>query len=115
MIHASSTGTVFSSVKITDDGFGKLNLVRTDPLTQITTTIYSGIGEIYYSTGIIKFNGKFAPISIGNSQRFLTITVTPLNTDIFSFENKILRISRVHTDSVSISMVPYEIRKQFTA
>jgi hypothetical protein len=115
MIHASSTGTVFSSVRITDDGFGKLNLVRTDPLTQITTTIYSGIGEIYYSTGIIKFNGKFAPISIGNSQRFLTITVTPLNTDIFSFENKILRISRVHTDSVSISMVPYEIRKQFTA
>lgn len=115
MIHASSTGTVFSSVRITDDGFGKLNLVRTDPLTQITTTIYYGIGEIYYSTGIIKFNGKFAPISIGNSQRFLTITVTPLNTDIFSFENKILRISRVHTDSVSISMVPYEIRKQFTA
>lgn len=115
MIHASSTGTVFSSVRITDDGFGKLNLVRTDPLTQITTTIYSSIGEIYYSTGIIKFNGKFAPISIGNSQRFLTITVTPLNTDIFSFENKILRISRVHTDSVSISMVPYEIRKQFTA
>jgi hypothetical protein len=115
MIHASSTGTVFSSVRITDDGFGKLNLVRTDPLTQITTTIYSGIGEIYYSTGIIKFNGKFAPISIGNSQRFLTVTVTPLNTDIFSFENKILRISRVHTDSVSISMVPYEIRKQFTA
>ena len=30
-------------------------------------------------------------------------------------ENKILRISRVYTDSVSISMVPYEIRKQFTA
>lgn len=115
MIHASSTGTVFSSVRITDDGFGKLNLVRIDPLTQITTTVYYGIGEIYYSTGIIKFNGKFAPISIGNSQRFLTVTVTPLNTDIFSFENKILRISRVHTDSVTISMVPYEIRKQFTA
>lgn len=115
MIHANSFGTIFSSVRIVDNGLGKLNLVRTDTTTGVTDTIYAGVGEIYYSTGIIKFNGKFAPISTGNSQRFLTITVCPLNTDIFSFENKILRISRVYTDSVDISMIPYETRKQFNA
>ena len=115
MIHASSTGTVFSSVQVVDDGAGKLNLVNTDPVTGIKVEIYKGVGSIDYSLGIIKFNGKFAPIASTVFQRFLTITVTPKNTDIFSFENKILRISRVYTDSVSISMVPYEIRKQFTA
>ena len=52
-------------------------------------------------------NGK--PIS---QNIFFTITVQPDNKDIFVFENKILRVSRGYSDSVKVSLVSQENRKQ---
>lgn len=115
MTHNSSNGTSFSNVKVTDDGLGKLNLTNTDPTTSESSVIYYGVGTVDYAVGLVKFNGKFSPTVSTSTERFLTITVVPKNTDIFSYENKILRISRVYTDSVSIAMIPYETRKKFTS
>ena len=71
--------------------------------------VYTNIGVVDYANGTVKFNTAFAPTSVSP---LFTITVQPENTDIFVFENKILRMSRGYADSVSISLQSQVSRKQ---
>lgn len=106
--HKNTDGVVVSNVYATDDGYGKINLVTTDDIGS-PIIVYPNIGIIDYANGTVKFNTAFAPVS---SSALFTITVQPENSDIFVFENKILRMSRGYTDSVRISLQSQVSRKQ---
>lgn len=110
--HKNTANTVIYSCLLQDDGTGKINVISIDDTTNAVTIVYPSVGTITYNTGIISFNSKFLPIINTTAQQYLTITVTPKNTDVFVFENKILRISGVHADSISIQMSAYEKRKE---
>ena len=112
LVHLNTSGDTVTDAVVTDDGDGKLNVIRVDVITDEVVMVYPSIGTVNYKTGVLLFNSKFLPIVADSSYQFLNITVVPSNTDIFVFENKILRVSRVHTDSVSVSLVPYEKRKE---
>ena len=106
--HKNTNGVIVNDVYATDDGYGKINLVTTDA-NGSQSTVYPNIGVVDYANGTVKFNTAFAPTSVSP---LFTITVQPDNTDIFVFENKILRMSRGYTDSVSISLQSQVSRKQ---
>ena len=112
IVHATTNGGVVSDARIVDDGNGKLNVVRLDTVNNVVVLVYPSVGTVNYKTGYVSFNNKFVPIVSNSAYQFLSITVTPANTDVFVFENKILRVSRVHPDSVSVKMVAYEKRKE---
>lgn len=105
--HRNTDGTVVSGVYAEDDGFGKINLVTKDDNND-TVLVYPNIGNIDYAKGIINFNTSFSPIS---RSTFFTVTVQPQNRDIFVFENKILRISRGYSDSITVSLQTQVNRK----
>jgi hypothetical protein len=106
--HKNTSGIVVSGVYVTDDGYGKLNLVNTDSDGKISL-VYPNIGTIDYENGVVSMNTSFSPTS---TSQFFTITVEPKNKDIFVFENKILRVSRGYPDSVSVSLQSQTNRKQ---
>ena len=111
--HKNYVGTVVGRCQVCDDGAGVLNVVHVDPITGVVTSVYPAVGSVDYEIGVVSFNGKFNPMILTAVQSYLHINVIPVNTDLFVFENKILRISRVYTDSISLQMVPYESRKKF--
>jgi hypothetical protein len=106
--HKNTDGAIVNDVYATDDGYGKINLVTIDA-NGSQSTVYPNIGVVDYANGTVKFNTAFAPTSVSP---LFTITVQPDNTDIFVFENKILRMSRGYSDSVSISLQSQVSRKQ---
>ena len=106
--HKNTDGVIVNDVYATDDGYGKINLVTTDA-NGSESMVYPNIGVVDYANGTVKFNTAFAPTSVSP---LFTITVQPENTDIFVFENKILRMSRGYADSVSISLQSQVSRKQ---
>jgi hypothetical protein len=106
--HRNTDGVIVDNVYAVDDGYGKINLVTTDS-TGTQSLVYPNIGVVDYANGTIKFNTAFAPTS---STVLFTVTVQPQNTDIFVFENKILRVSRGYPDSVRISLQSQTSRKQ---
>lgn len=106
--HKNTDGIVLTDVHGEDDGFGNINLVKTDE-NGMDTIVFPRIGSIDYMNGIVNFSTSFSPII--PSQLF-TVTVDPQNTDVFVFENKILRISKGYSDSVTISMQSAFVRKQ---
>ena len=106
--HVGDDGTVYNSVSVTDDGNGNLDLVVLES-SGVQRKVLIGIGTVDYENGAVKFNTNFTPIS---QNIFFTITVQPDNKDIFVFENKILRVSRGYSDSVKVSLVSQENRKQ---
>lgn len=106
--HRNTDGIIVNDVYASDDGYGKINLVTNDA-NGIPSTVYPNIGVVDYTNGTVKFNTAFSPTS---ASTLFTITVQPENTDIFVFENKILRMSRGYTDSVSISLQSQVSRKQ---
>jgi hypothetical protein len=110
--HYNKDGVLVNNVSAVDDGYGKLNLITVDA-EGIQTTVYSNIGSVNYTEGIIKFNTAFIPNPTNSAASpFFTITVQPENSDVFVFENKILRISRGYADSVSVSLQSQTNRKQ---
>jgi hypothetical protein len=106
--HKNTDGVIVNDVYATDDGYGKINLVTTDA-NGSQSTVYPNIGVVDYANGTVRFNTAFSPTSVSP---LFTITVQPDNTDIFVFENKILRMSRGYADSVSISLQSQVSRKQ---
>jgi hypothetical protein len=106
--HKNTDGVIVNDVYATDDGYGKINLVTTDA-NGSQSMVYPNIGVVDYANGTVRFNTAFAPTSVSP---LFTITVQPENADIFVFENKILRMSRGYSDSVSISLQSQVSRKQ---
>lgn len=112
IVHKNTAGTILYDVKVLDDGYGKLNVISVDSTTGVSTIVYPSVGIVNYKTGVITFDGKFSPIIVTSKQQYLTLTVKPLNDDVFVFENKILRISNVHADSVSVKLISHQKRKE---
>ena len=112
IVHKNTAGTILYDVKVLDDGYGKLNVISVDSTTGVSTIVYPSVGTVNYKTGVITFDGKFSPIIVTSKQQYLTLTVKPLNDDVFVFENKILRISNVHADSVSVKLISHQKRKE---
>ena len=106
--HVGVDGNVYESVTVEDDGFGHLDLVSTDSVLG-KRIIYPKIGEIDYDAGMVSFGSKFSPVT---SEVFFAVTVQPRNSDLFVFENSVMRVNRGYTDSVSVTVVPQVIRKQ---
>ena len=106
--HENTDGTLITDVYGEDDGYGHINLVKTDE-DGMSSLVYPRIGSVDYMNGIVNFSTSFSPVI--RSQLF-TVTVDPQNTDVFVFENKILRISKGYSDSVTVSMQSNYIRKQ---
>jgi len=106
--HKNTEGTLINAVYAIDNGNGKLNLVAKDSESEKLVVVYPNIGTVDYDTGKINFSTFFSPVSINT---YLTITVQPRNTDIFVFENSMLRISRGYSDSVNVSVLTETTRK----
>jgi len=106
--HKNMGGQVVSSVFAEDDGYGIINLVSNDASGK-KILVYANIGRVDYDAGVVNFNTSFRPVS---ATTLFTVTVQPRNTDIFVFENKILRISRGYSDSVRVSLNTQVSRKQ---
>lgn len=106
--HVGDDGSVYDSVSVADDGNGNLNLVVLES-TGTQRVVLFGIGTVDYMSGAVKFNTNFTPIS---QNVFFTVTVQPENKDIFVFENKVLRVNRAYADSVKVSLITQENRKQ---
>lgn len=106
--HRNTDGTVVTGVFAVDDGNGKINLITTDSGGN-RMMVYPNIGVVDYANGKVSFNTAFSPVS---TNPFFTVTVEPKNKDIFVFENKILRVSRGYSDSVSVSLQSQINRKQ---
>ncbi|MBM3202282.1 hypothetical protein FJZ55_00025 [Candidatus Woesearchaeota archaeon] len=106
--HINTIGTLVSDVYIEDDGNGKINLVKTE-VDKSKILVYPNIGKIEYASGKLKFSTLFSPIS--NNPLF-SVTVKPQNTDLFVFENKIMRVNRAYTDSVKVGVSTQTDRKQ---
>lgn len=105
--HRNTDGEIISGVYAEDDGFGKITLLSKDENNN-PVLVYPNIGVVDYAKGTINFNTSFSPIS---TNAFFTVTVQPQNKDIFVFENKILRISRGYSDSVSVTLQSQVNRK----
>lgn len=106
--HKNTDGVTVQDVYAEDDGFGNINLVKTDE-DGMNSLVYPRIGSVDYMNGIVNFSTSFSPTI--RSQLF-TVTVDPQNTDVFVFENKILRVSKGYSDSVTVSMQNNYVRKQ---
>jgi hypothetical protein len=105
--HTPKVGGDPVDVVVSDDGYGVLNLVNYDS-TGKQIVIYSKIGTVDYTKGIVRFNTAFSPTGV----TLLTLTVQPKNTDLFVFENKMVRVNRGYTDSVKVSVVRQSTRKE---
>ena len=106
--HRNTDGVKIDGVYTVDDGFGRLNLVANDTSGN-QFLVYPHIGVCDYANGTVRFNTAFTPIS---SNPLFTVTVQPKNSDLFVFENKVLRVSKGYADSVRVSLQSQEIRKQ---
>jgi len=106
--HPNFDGTVVNGVRAEDDGSGNINLVGVDS-DGSKYLVYPKIGTVDYDDGMINFNTSFSPVI---DDPLFTVTVQPRNSDIFVFENKILRVSRGYTDSVRVSVQSQTARKQ---
>lgn len=106
--HVNTSGILQADVRAVDDGFGNIDLVRKDESgNQIV--VYPKIGTVDYETGVLRFSSKFAPQTAAS---VFTVTVEPRNTDLYVFENKIMRISRGYSDSIKVSTVNKSVRRQ---
>jgi hypothetical protein len=106
--HIGDDGSVYESVTVEDDGNSTLNLVVLESNGDVRVVL-RGIGTVDYETGSVRFNTNFKPIS---QNIFFVVTAQPSNKDIFVFENNILRVSRAYSDSVKVSLITQETRKQ---
>jgi hypothetical protein len=107
--HKDINGNIVASgVYAEDDNTGTINLVRNDSATGEKVLVYPKIGLVDYDAGKIDFNTSFSPTS---ASAFFSITVEPRNTDVFVFENKVLRVSRGYADSVTVNVVTETSRK----
>jgi hypothetical protein len=110
--HYTKDGVLVANATAADDGYGKLNIVTTD-LNGVQTVIYSDIGTVDYANGTIKFTTSFNPNPTNTvASPLFTVTVKPENTDVFVFENNIIRVNRGYADSVSVSLQTQTNRKQ---
>lgn len=106
--HRDSFGQIVNGVYCIDNGYGRLNLAATDTSGNVRI-VYSNIGTVDYDLGTVNFSTAFAPIT-GN--QLFTVTVQPWSTDVYVFENKILRVSRGYSDSVKVSLRTDTNRRQ---
>jgi hypothetical protein len=90
-----------------DDGLGVLNLVSKDSSGKETVE-YPSIGKVDYRKGLVSFSTAFSPQGSG---LFMSVTVEPQNKDLYVFENRIFRISRAYSDSVSVTVLTETSRK----
>jgi hypothetical protein len=104
--HRDKFGVLYQNVTGVDDGNGTINLVTTDQNGN-RKLVYQNIGTIDYDAGVIRFSTNFNPVG-----GFLfTVTVEPRYSDLFVFENKIFKINRGYSDSVNVSVVSQNTRK----
>lgn len=106
--HRDSFGEIVNGVYCIDNGYGRLNLAATDTSGNVRI-VYPNIGTVDYDLGTVNFSTAFAPIT-GN--QLFTVTVQPWSTDVYVFENKILRVSRGYSDSVKVSLRTDTNRRQ---
>lgn len=104
--HKDKFGVLHSGVIAIDNGLGTINLITIDSKGN-KKIIYDNIGLVDYDTGVVRFNTNFNPVGT-----FLfSVTAKPLNSDLFVYENNILRINRGYSDSVKVSIVNQDSRK----
>jgi hypothetical protein len=106
--HKDVFGVVYNNVSAVDNSDGRIDLVRIDE-EGMSKLVYQNIGSVDYEKGIVRFNTNFSPTS---SDIFLTVTVEPQNDDLFVFENKMFRISRAYSDSISVDLTTQSNRKK---
>jgi|688.fasta_scaffold00624_19 hypothetical protein len=101
--HKNYDGTTVYNCTLEDDGYGVLNVVKYET-SGAKTVVLKGVGTIEYSTGIIRLNSKFVPQIAEGIVYGITVTVQPQNQDLYVKENRIIRINRGYSDSVSVSL-----------
>jgi hypothetical protein len=73
-------------------------------MTGEKSLVLGGVGTIDYTKGIVRLNSKFVPQIAEGIVYGITITVQPSNQDLFVKENRVIRVNRGYSDSVSISL-----------
>jgi hypothetical protein len=101
--HKNYDGTVIYSCVLEDDGYGTLNVIKCE-MTGEKSLVLGGVGTIDYTKGIVRLNSKFVPQIAEGIVYGITITVQPSNQDLFVKENRVIRVNRGYSDSVSISL-----------
>jgi hypothetical protein len=101
--HKNYDGTVVYNCRLEDDGYGSLSVVKNETNGD-KTTVLTAVGTVDYANGTVRLNSKFIPeISTGTVYGII-ITVQPKNQDLYVKENKIIRVNRGYSDSVSVSL-----------
>ena len=102
--HKGTDGMVVYGCVIVDDGSGKLDVVKYDTDPMMPMMVMKEVGTIDYSGGIITVGARFEPQISAGLGYGITITAKPKNQDLFVRENRIIRINRGYSDSVSLSL-----------
>lgn len=109
--HKNSFGELIYGCNLVDDGSGNIHVIkyRSDGTAY---NVYENIGTVDYAKGLVTLSAKFYPEVAEGIVYGITITAIPENQDLFVKENRIIRINRGYTDSVSISLVTQTEAKQ---
>jgi len=103
--HKNYDGETIYSCSLKDDGYGILNVIKTDDNGN-ETLVYPNVGSVDYDLGKITMNPTFYPVVSADVVYAIIITAEPRNQDLFVSENKILRVSRGYADSVNVALEP---------
>jgi len=76
--------------------------------------VYKNVGTVDYSKGLVTLGSKFYPEISEGIVYGITITAIPEKMDLFVKENRVIRINRGYSDSVSISLIT-QLEAQQTA
>lgn len=102
--HKGTDGMVVYGCIIIDDGSGKLDVVKYDTDLMMPMIVTKEVGTVDYGKGIVTLGSKFQPQIASGLAYAITITAKPKNQDLFVRENRIIRINRGYSDSVSLSL-----------
>jgi len=109
--HKNMDGNTVYNCILEDDGNGNLNVVKYNTHME-KEIIMSSVGSVDYAKGIVRMGYKFVPQISSNLVYGITITVKPENQDLFVRENKIIRVNRGYSDSVSVSLTTESISRE---
>ena len=85
--HTDKVGRLYTNVSIMDNGYGVLNIVKSNDLNY--DIVVSSIGNVDYENGVCSFSTKFSPKDFD----IFILNAEPLNMDIITKHNTILTIA----------------------
>jgi len=104
--HKDQQGVIVTDVYLQDDGAGIVNIVRQDPDdAEGVILVYPAVGDIDYTKGVVILNSKFRPQNISIFASPVTLSVKPNGQNLYSTENRIIRVNPLYTDSVAVTMI----------